>query len=801
VLVVLAPLAALAVGSTPSAESAQPNLTSYVNPFAGTGRAAPKLASGRTFPGPTMPFGMIQWSPDLNSRGYQYTTPGGQLGKITGFSLTHLSGAGCRAYQDFPFMPTTAPLHSSPASSDEDTEFAGGLAARFNHAHERARPGLYEVRLNPGQRDSVDAKLSSTTRAALGRFTYPRTRSASMLINAGGSAMPDRLASIHIHPGRREVTGTATSGYFCLQRPTYTVHFDAQFSRPFHAYGTWSGSQLHQRSTASTVARHGPWPFKRARAGAYLTFDTRHQPVVKARVAISFVSVADARRNLEVGVGGRRFASVRNQARRGWNRVLNQVRVGGGSRTDRRTFYTALYHAMIAPRTFSDDNGDYMGMDGHVHNAGGHVQYSDFSGWDVYRSEIPLLALLAPARTSDMMRSLLADAQQSGCLPKWSLASGQTMEMVGDPADPMIASAAAFGADDFDPAFALQAMLKGAAQRCRSPNGAYVERQGLAPYRSLGYIPFGLNVQGGGATGIGGSPDAVRGTASTTLEYTTADFSIAQFAAREMGDHGAYSTFMSRAAKWSKSFDPATGYIEPRLRDGSFPAHFSPTSKHGFVEGDAAQYRWMVPYDLTGLASRLGGRGAAARALDRFLAKLNDFVHKFHSTHAFLGDEPTVETPWIYDWLRAPFKTQRAVRLAVRKLYRASPGGYPGNDDLGALSSWYLFGALGLYPEVPGAGLFALGSPLFPHATLHLPGGDLVIDASRAARNHPYIRRLKLNGGLYEKPWLSYCSIANGGRLHYRLSGTPRRAWGGAPSAVPPSFDARTSYPSGPCDF
>jgi predicted alpha-1,2-mannosidase len=375
------------------------------------------------------------------------------------------------------------------------------------------------------------------------------------------------------------------------------------------------------------------------------------------------------------------------------------------------------------------------------------------------------------------------------------------MEMVGDPADPMIASAAAFGARDFDAGGALQAMIKGATQRCRSPNGDYVERQGLAPYKSLGYIPFGLNVQGGGATGIGGSPDAVRGTASTTLEYTTADFSIAQFAARVMNDSGAYGLFMKRATNWSRSFNPKTGYIEPRLRDGSFLPNFSPTSKHGFVEGDAAQYRWMVPYDLEGLARRLGGHGAAARALDRFLAKLNDFVDKFHSTHALLGDEPTIQTPWIYDWLRAPFKTERTVRLAIRQLYDASPSGYPGNDDLGELSSWYLFGALGLYPEVPGVGMFALGSPLFPHTILHLPGGDLVIDASRAARNHPYVRRLKLNGRLYRKPWLSFCSIENGGQLHYRLGGTPRRAWGATPSAAPPSFDARTPYPSSRCSF
>ncbi len=794
-------IVAVALGVMASSASAsQRNLTRYVNPFAGTMRSTRNAGAGRTFPGPSMPFGMIQWSPDLNSRGYQYATPGGRLGRITGFSLTHLSGAGCRAYQDFPFTPTTTPLTTSPAPAG-DSEIRQRFASSFNHANERARPGMYEVRLDPGQDESIDAKLTSATRAAVGRFVYPRTRSATMLINAGGSAMPDRTASIHIHPGRREVTGTATSGYFCLQRPTYTVHFDARFSRPFRAYGTWNGGELRRHSTASTVARRGSWPFKRARAGAYLTFDTTHRRLVRARVGISFVSVADARRNLQAAVGNRSFASVRNQARRGWNRMLNLVRIGGGSGPDRRTFYTALYHAMIAPRTFSDVNGDYMGMDGRVHDAGTRTQYADFSGWDVYRSEVALLALLAPDQTSDMMRSLLADARQSGCLPKWPLADGQTMEMIGDPADAMIASARAFGADDFDPASALAAMTRGAARRCHSPNEDYVERQGLAPYRSLGYIPFGLNVQGGGATGIGGDPDAIRGSASTTLEYTTADFSIAQFAARALGDEASYRSFMKRSANWSRSFNSARGYVEPRLRNGSFRAHFSPTSKRGFVEGDAAQYRWLVPYDLAGLSRRLGGNRPTAKALDRFLSKLNDTVRKFHSTHAFLGDEPTLGTPWIYDWLRRPYKTQRAIRRAIRGLYDASPSGYPGNDDLGELSSWYLFGALGLYPEVPGVGLFALASPLFPHATLHLAGGNLVLDASRAAPGHPYVRRLKLNGRLYRRPWLPFCSIAGGGRLQYRLSGTPRRAWGANRSALPPSFKENTPFPSGACAF
>ncbi len=800
-LVVLASFGSALLGlGPPSATGSSGNLSRYVNPFAGTMRRTRNSGAGRTFPGPTMPFGMIQWSPDLNSRGYQYATPGGRHGRITGLSLTHLSGAGCRSYQDFPFIPTAKPPDGSPVARGNES-LDSRYALDFNHAQERARPGLYEVRLDPGQPDSTDVKLTSSTRAAVGRFSYPRTHAATMMIDAGGSAMPDRRAAVHIHPGRREVSGAATSGYFCLQRPSYGVYFDAQFSHPFRTYGTWKRDRLERHSTASSDERSRAFPPRRAETGAYVTMDATHRPRITVRVGISFVSIANARHNLEAETAGRSFRSVRNRAHRAWNEKLGLIRVGGGSRPDRRTFYTDLYHAMIAPRTFSDANGQYPGMDGRVHSADGHVQYTDFSGWDVYRSEVPLLALLVPARAGDLVRSLLNDSDQSGCLPKWAFADGQTMEMIGDPADPAIASAAALGADRFDPSAAMAAMVRGATRRCRSPNGDYVERQGLAPYRSLGYIPFELNHQGGGTTAVTGSPNAVRGSAATTLEYETADFSIAQFAARALGDSPAYRTYMRRAARWTRSFDHRTGYIEPRRRDGGFPAHFNPTSKIGFVEGDGAQYRWMVPYDLGGLADRLGGSRPAAHKLDGLLEKPNDVRRRFHSRHALLGNEPTLLTPWIYDWFKEPFKTQRAVRQAVGRLYDPSPSGYPGNDDLGALSSWYLFGALGLYPAVPGTGLFALSSPVFPRAILHLPGGDVMIDSSGPTQNRPYVRRLRVNGHVYRKAWLPFCSIASGGRLNYRLSGTPRRAWGARGSDRPPSFSAGTPPPTGRCRF
>jgi predicted alpha-1,2-mannosidase len=788
----------VATASPQPAFAASPDLTGLVSPFAGTRETPRDLHSGKVYPGATMPFGMLQWSPDLVPRGYAYRTAAEGTGRIKGFSLTHISGAGCAIYQDFPFTPTTARLHGSPAA--RGGQLQNSFTSAFTHARERASPGLYRVLLNPGQRDAIGVRLTATTRTGFARLTYPHGGTPRMLINAGGSAKRNQFAKVRIRPGRREVSGVATSGHFCGQRPLYRVYFDAKFNRPFQSHGTWEGNRLRRGGTVSRDRGDLESPRKSARAGAYLTFASGRRHTVGVRAAISFVSTANARRNLRAESAGRGFASIRRHAAQTWERMLGRVRVHGGSRAARQTFYTNLYHLLVAPRTFSDANGQYIGMDDRVHDAHQRVQYADFSGWDVYRSDFALLAMLLPSRTSDIVSSLLADARQSGCLPKWSLANGQTMEMLGDPAAPAIASAAAFGARGFDTADALQAMLAGATQACRSRSPAYVERQGLGPYLSLGYVPYELNVQGGGATGIDGSPDAVYGSGATTLEYLTADFAIAQFAARELGDGSTYATFMDRAAKWVSSFDPGAGYIKPRRADGSFPA-IPPISTEGFAEGDSAQYTWMVPYDLAGLAGAMGGMGTAAQRLDHFLTKLNDVRLRSHSPYAVLGNEPSLGAPWIYDWLGQPFKAQATVRGAIRTLYSARPGGYPGNDDLGQLSSWYLFGALGLYPEVPGVGLLAVGSPLFPRASLRLHGGRLVISGHNASPEHPYVQDLRLNGQPYTRPWIPYCELAGGARLDYRLGSQPNPGWGSDPGVAPPSFDASTPFPSSPCAF
>ncbi len=810
-IVIAAALVLLAL-SVPVSRGA--SLTDHVHVLSGTRPGPGTFGGGHDFPGATVPFGMVQWSPDTtpsdrNGRGgYDYRDS-----HVKGFSLTHLAGAGCSLYGDFPFLPTTEPLEGSPAAAGSSLD--GKFEPGFSHAHETGRPGYYSVRLNPVGGADIDVELTATTRTGMARFTFPRNPHSSVLINAGGSAQPDDFAAVQVDPARREIDGTASSGLFCGQRPRYRVYIAAIFNRPFGEYGSWEEEKVTAGSSAAGDSQSPPAnPKTSADAGAYATFDTRHNRVVTARVGLSFVSVEDARANLAAENPGLRFNEVRSRAQGTWNKILGRIRVKGGSHRRLDTFYTALYHAFLAPRTFSDVGGAYIGMDGLLHQAEDRIQYADFSGWDTYRTQIQLLSMLMPQRASEMVRSLLADAAESGCLPRWPYANGQSMTMVGDSADPLIASAAAFGATAFNRQAALAAMLKGADETCRSANGEYLERQGLASYLTLGYVPYDLDTNVRNANSIYGSPDDVWGSAATTLEYTADDFAIAQFAGRSLSDRSTYSRFMNRSGNWRKLLNPGSSQIEPRYENGAFPADYDNLHGGGFVEGDSVQYSWMVPHDPAGLFRAIGGRVKATARLDQFLRKLNGGPGATHTDHALLGNEPTLPVPWLYDWSGSPYRTQAAVRRALR-LYSTAPAGYPGNDDLGTLSSWYVFGALGLYPEVPGVGVLAIGSPLFGRASIAI-GHHRRVTISATARvseghgkhkrqvalrpaQAPYVKALRINGHSHTKPWTTYCALVRGGDLAFQLSRHPNRRWGSSAAAAPPSYGPGRPMPRQTC--
>lgn len=728
-----------------------------VDPFVGTSGTDVGGAID-TFPGAAVPFGMVQWSPDTPSKpaggGYDYGDK-----DTVGFGLTHLSGPGCSVYGDFDVLPTVGvPIDPERAQQP------------LPHAGERATPGWYEAIVgNPG----IRTELTATPRTGLGRFTFPATQQADVLVNAASDQAGVSDASIAV-VGSNEIDGSAPSGSFCGMPDTFVVYFVAQFDRPFTGYGTWNGAKS---ATGARTAR-GP------RSGAWVQFDTSGDPQIEMKVGISYVSVAGARRNLQTENRGWDLAVTRARAQQRWRVLLGRVTVAGGTARERRTFYTALYHALLHPGVFSDVDGAYAGFDKRVHHARhGHAEYANFSDWDIYRTQVPLMALLAPREASDMMQSLVDAERQDGWLPRWALANGATSVMGGDSVDPVIAGAYAFGARAFDTHAALAAMVKGASDTSSPPSqGWYVERPELREYLQRGYIP---NTH---TTSVSPVPNG----ASETLEYALDDFSIAQLA-QNIGNAAAARKYLRRSQNWATLFDTATGWIAPRDQDGAFvQTPIGDAGQSGFQEGNAAQYTWMVPQDLADLVRGMGGRAATAAKLDAFFSQLDAGQSL---PYAWFGNEPSLGSPWVYLSAGEPWRTQAIVREAMTTLYDDTPDGIPGNDDLGAMSAWYVWCAMGLYPQNPAVRGFAIGSPLFTRVTVHA-GGDgptIELSAPRARDNAPYVRALRVNGKASQKTWIALPERGTL-RLAFSLGPAPTR-WGSGDGDAPPSYARGVTFP------
>ena len=740
--------------ATPGESPATLPLTQYVNPFIGTDWAGRSFgyggSSGQTFPGATVPFGMVQFSPDSGPTPSWALDPGGYTysdHRIERFSMTHISGAGCNVSGDIPFMPTTLPVTSAPPASGER------YSASFSHSHETAEPGYYSVLLDTG----INVELTTTQRSGFALMRYPQGARQTLLIETGTDLQHvyDAQAQM-ISP--TEVVGWVRAGRFCnVLSSTYVIYFAAQFNRKASGYGAWRGGD--GVAPGSRQARG-------SQSGLYVEFPPATGRELLVKMGLSYVSVANARANLAAENPGWNFDAVRASAHTTWNDLLNHIQVAGGASTDMHIFYTALYHALLQPNTYSDANGQYRGFDQRVHSASGYTHYANFSGWDIYRTQIPLIAILAPQQVSDMMQSLVADAEDGGGLPRWSLANIDTGLMVGDPAAAILAEGLAFGADDFDTRAALRALVRGATRPGVGEPGAQ-ERPGLEWYLRLGYVPLDSNV--GAST-------------ATSLEYYTEDYAIACFAAR-VGDTATAQRFAARAGQWTRLFNPATGYIQPRTDDGSFVGNGASTT--GFIEGTASQYTWMVPFDLGGLTARMGGRARAEKRLDAFFASINAGPR---DPHAWMGNEVSFDAPWAYDFVGAPWKTQATARRVMDSLFKNAPAGLPGNDDLGTMSSWYVWAALGLYPLIPGRAGFALGSPLFPQVMLTIGGRQIHIEGQGAGRKAPYVQRLLVDGAPYSQQWLPLATLASSDTLAYTLAAMPTRAWGSAPADAPPAL-------------
>ncbi|WP_433894332.1 GH92 family glycosyl hydrolase [Streptomyces sp. CA-111067] len=731
----------------------------HVDPMIGTGVGGSFVGPVDTFPGPDAPFGMIQWGPDTGPGGPSKTAAGYYHDDTTinGFSLARLSGVGCNIFQDFEFLPTNKQVTGSPG-----TDWASYTSA-FSHDTETAKPGYYGVTLADS---GIRTELTASARTAQGRFTYPAGGPATLLLNTS-HGYGNSTSSLQV-AGPRTLVGTADGGHFC-GHPTqlYTVHFAVTFDHPFTSYGTWQGGTATPGAASVSGAHSGGW----------VSFDPAGSPVVNAKVAISYVSVDGAKKNLAADHAG--FDATRASTYQAWNSLLGKVEVGGGTGDQQTTFYTALYHSLLDPSLFNDVDGRYEGFDGKVHRvAPGRSQYTNFSGWDTYRSQVPLTALIAPQQTSDMMQSLVNDAEQGGWLPKWPTANVYTAMMGGDSADPIIATAYAYGARDFDVKSALRYMVKGADDTTSAPGqgwfnprtSTYVQPGAADTYVKKGYVPT--------------SADSSAVGTSLTQEYALDDFSIARFAAA-IDDSRTSERFTPRAQNWQNVFDPATGYTQPR---GGFSSGDAAVKQTGFEEGNAAQYTWMVPQNIAGLSAAMGGDSATAAKLDAFFSQLNAGPD---APDEWAGNEVTFGAPWTYDYLGQPWKTQKVVRDIATQLYSTAPGGEPGNDDLGAQSSWYVWAALGLYPQTSGVPQLVTASPLFPKATLALPRGrELTVKAPNAAADAPYVHALSLNGRSWNNTWLPASVISGGGSLDFTLSGSPDTSWGTGRGAAPQSFTA-----------
>lgn len=724
--------------------------TALVNTFVGTS-GTQQGGPIDTFPGADVPFGMLQWSPDTPSQnaggGYEYNDK-----EITGFSLTHLSGPGCNVFGDFAVLPTLGPV-TDPADA----------RVPFSHANERASPGWYGVALDNG----VQTALTVTQRTGLGSFTFPASAAANLLVNASSDQAGVTNASISID-GSDEITGSATTGEFCGMPDQFTVYFAAVFDRPFASYGTWRGGGVFPRSRASSGAGSGAWA----------TFDTTRDATIEVKVSISYVSVQGALANLAAENEGWDLDAVHATALKRWRDVLSRITVTGGTPAEQTTFYTALYHAMLHPNVFSDVNGEYRGFDGRVHRVRpGHEEYANYSDWDIYRSEMPLVALLDPQRASDMMQSLVDAAKQGGFLPRWALVNGPTSVMGGDSVDVVLAGGYAFGARSFDVRGAVAAMVHGATETSPREDGWYVERPELDEYQRFGYI---VNTH---TTSVAPVPNG----ASETLEYALDDFSIAQLA-REANETAVYRTFLRRASSWANLFDTATGLIAPRDGEGAFmQTPIGDAGQSGFQEGNAAQYSWNVPHDVRDLVAGMGGPPAARQRLDTFFTQLNAGQNL---PYAWLGNEPSLGSPWLYLSVGAPWRAQDVVRQALLTLYGDSPTGLPGNDDLGEMSAWYVWCAIGLYPQNPAMRYLDVGSPLFAHVVVKAPSGPTIaIDAPQAADDAPYVQSLDVNDRATQQ---TYLDLPLRGTVHlaFTLGTTPNERWGSAPADAPPSYAA-----------
>lgn len=723
--------------------------TDSVNVFIGTG------GHGHTFPGATLPHGMVQLSPDTRlfgwdaCSGYYYDDT-----SIMGFTHTHLSGTGIGDYGDILFMPVVSekPLIAGTAENPDE-----GYRSRFSHEQESARPGYYQVLL---QDDSINVELTATLRAGLHRYTYPKTSDARLIVDM------EPTIHGHQHPVTqiRVVNDSTIAGmkYTVGWAKRHYVYFYAVFSNPFD-YKLYSGTEYQSDSTSVTGNT----------AKAVMSF--RNLPAdgrVLAKVGISSVDEEGARLNVEAEIPNWDFEGVMKQANTAWNEALGKIDIETSDNDSRTVFYTSLYHAFIQPSLASDVDGRYRTMGHEIKQDASYTNYTVFSLWDTFRAAHPLYTIVTPEQNQAFIRSLLRKYDEGGILPKWELASNETGTMIGYHAVSVIADAMMKKQCDFDVKKALEACIRSSVYDTTGVT-PMMDRQILngklmpvsIKYKNeLGYIPC----------------DKVGGSVSQGLEFAYNDWLIAQMM-KEHNRKDLYDKYMELSRNYRNYFDPETKLMRGRLSDGSWITPFDPASVQrpsNYVEGNAWQWAWFVPQDVEGLMELVGGQKSFEAHLDTLFTTSSELTGDPNAAADVTGmigqyahgNEPSHHIPYLYNYAGAPRKTQALVDHILRTLYHNDPNGLSGNEDVGQMSAWYALSAMGFYSFCPGRPVYEIGRPIFDKVTIHLSNGkDFVIQAKNNSVENKYIRSMKLNGEDLAEPRFSHFDLMKGGELIFEM--------------------------------
>lgn len=710
----------------------------YVNPMIGTG------GHGHTFPGATVPFGMVQLSPDTRiddswdgCSGYHYSDS-----VIYGFSHTHLSGTGCSDYGDINLMPFVGAVNVDSKK----------YASEFSHKDETAAAGYYAVKL----KNKVKAELTATTRVGFHKYTFPKAEHAGIILDL--THRDKTLESSLKIVSATEVEGMRRSEAWARDQHIYFV---MQFSKPF----TPTVFTDDMQTPAEAGRKDSPYTGTNIKAA--FSFTTKAGEAVYVKVGISTVSIEGARKNLEAELPGWDFEKIRKEALDAWNRELGKIEITTEDKDQLATFYTAMYHVMIQPNVNMDVDGMYRGRDNKIHKAEGFTYYSVFSLWDTFRAAHPLYTIIDRRRTLDFIKTFLAEYRDGGRLPVWELASNETDCMIGYHSVSVIADAAVKGIRDFDMNLALEAMKRSATW----------DHYGLPAYMDHGCLTM----------------DDEHESVSKTVEYAYDDWCIAQLA-KIINAQDDYDTYMKRSQYWKNIFDPATGFMRPK-KNGGWLTPFEPREvNNNYTEGNAWQYTFFVPQDPDGLITRMGGPEKFGQKLDelftmtsRTTGRQQDDITGLIGQYA-QGNEPSHHMAYLYDYIGESYKTEARIHQICTEFYKNATDGLIGNEDCGQMSAWYILSALGMYEVTPGSGNYVFGTPLFKAAKINLENGKSVsITTSNFSAANFYVDRITFNNAMLNPRTIPYETLMNGGTLAFAMSSQPTKQ---SEYAMIPLFDS-----------